>query len=51
MLKYNDIYKQVRKDQLEDNGAYDREYIAHCMEKTKYKQKQRREQWGVNCKV
>jgi hypothetical protein len=35
MLKYNDLYKQVKKDRLEDNSAYDREYIAHYMEKSK----------------
>jgi hypothetical protein len=35
MLKYNDLYKQVRKDCLEDRGAYKGECIAHCMEKEK----------------
>jgi hypothetical protein len=42
MLKYNDLFKQVRKDQMEDNGADDRNYIAHCVEnKTKNKRKRR----------
>jgi hypothetical protein len=43
MLKYNDLYKQVKKDRLEDNGAYDREYIARYVDKTKNKRKQRRD--------
>jgi hypothetical protein len=46
MLKYNDLYKQVKKDRLEDNGAYDREYIAHCVEKSKNKRKRRRDNGG-----
>ena len=46
MLKYNDLYKQVKKDRLEDNGAYDREYIAHYMEKSKNKRKQRCDNGG-----
>jgi hypothetical protein len=46
MLKYNDLYKQVKKDRLEDNGAYDREYIAHYMEKSKNKRKRRRDNEG-----
>jgi hypothetical protein len=36
----------VKKDRLEDNGAYDREYIAHYMEKSKNKRKQRRDNEG-----
>jgi hypothetical protein len=43
MLKYNDLYKQVKKYRLEDNGAYDREYIAHYVEKIKNKRKRRRD--------
>jgi hypothetical protein len=31
---------------VEDNGVYDREYIAHCVEKTKNKRKQRRNNGG-----
>ena len=46
MLKYNDLYKQVKKDRLEDNGAYDREYIAHYMKKSKNKRKRRRDNEG-----
>jgi hypothetical protein len=46
MLKYNDLYKQTRKDQLEDNSAYDRECIAHCVEKTKNKRKGWRDNGG-----
>jgi hypothetical protein len=32
-LKYNDLYKQVKKDRLEYFGAYDGEYVAHWVEK------------------
>jgi hypothetical protein len=46
MLKYNDLYKQVKKDRLEDNGAYDREYIAHYTEKSKNKRKRRHDNEG-----
>jgi hypothetical protein len=38
--------KQVKKDRLEDNVAYDREYIAHYVEKSKNKRKQRRDNGG-----
>ena len=36
----------MKKDRLEDNGAYDREYIAHYMEKSKNKRKRRRDNEG-----
>jgi hypothetical protein len=46
MLKYNDLYKQVKNDRVEDNGVYDRECIAHYVEKSKNKRKQRRDNGG-----
>jgi hypothetical protein len=46
MLKYNDLYEQVKKDGLEDNGADDREYIAHYVEKSKNKRKRRCDNGG-----
>jgi hypothetical protein len=42
MLKYKNLYKQVKKDRLEDNVAYHREYTAHYVEKTKNNRKRRR---------
>jgi tetrahydromethanopterin S-methyltransferase subunit A len=38
MLKYKDLYKKVKEHWLADNGAFDSEYMIHCIEKTKTKQ-------------
>jgi S-adenosylhomocysteine hydrolase len=35
MLKYNDLYKKVKEDQVADNGAFNSEYMMHWVEKTK----------------
>jgi hypothetical protein len=36
----------VKKDRLKDSVAYDREYIAHYVEKSKNKRKRRRDNGG-----
>jgi hypothetical protein len=46
MLKYNELYKKVKEDRAADNGDFDREYIAHYMEKSKNKRKPRRDNGG-----
>ena len=35
MLKYNELYKQIKEDPVVDNGAFDSEYIMHWVEKKK----------------
>jgi hypothetical protein len=46
MLKYNDLYKKVKEDQVEDNRAFDSDYIKHWVEKTKTKRKRRQDNDG-----
>jgi hypothetical protein len=43
MLKYNELYKKVKEDQVADNGAFDSEYMMHWVEKTRSKGKRRRD--------
>jgi hypothetical protein len=43
MLKYNELYKKLKEDQVVDNGAYDSEYMMHWeVEKTRSKRRKRR---------
>jgi hypothetical protein len=35
MLKYNELYKQIKEDRVVDNGAFDSECIMHWVEKKK----------------
>jgi hypothetical protein len=46
MLKYNELYKKLKEDRVADNGAFDREYLAHYVEKSKNKRKRRRDNGG-----
>ena len=43
MLKYNELYKNVKEDRVADDGAFDSEYMMHWVEKTRSKRKRRRD--------
>jgi hypothetical protein len=51
MLKYNDLYKKVKEDQVADTNAFDSDCMKHWVEQTKTKRKWWRHDKVVNGKV